>query len=48
MGKEINLTKHVKAQTVGRRRSDREVLGGDNATFSMIVTGKTRRDGDGG
>lgn len=48
VGKEINLTKHVKAQTAGRRRSDREDLVGDNATFSMIMTGKTVRDGEGG
>lgn len=41
--KEINLTKHVKVQTAGRRRSDREDLVGDNATFR-----KTVRAGEGG
>lgn len=48
MRKEINLTKHVKTQTAGRRRRDREDLVGDNAAFSMIMTGKTVRDRRGG
>lgn len=44
--KERILTKHEKAQTAGRRRSDRWDLVGDSAAFSVIMTGKTVRDGE--